>query len=172
MSYPSITAAVIAKYGTLTAANFPDASRPAIWLDEAPQQAGGANTQQRVPYVIIEDLGDTAQWTFSDSLSIPGQNAVVKGAFALTVYYQSDDSVSGLTKCGTAMNAILWNGAVPDSRAGVAFMVPDLTSPLKGISVIPTKSQQHYVGASFQNKPVYSLRQEFKTMSAVGGQGF
>ncbi len=51
MASGSVIGAVIAKYTALNAANFPDGSKPDIWLDEAPQEEG-SGAQQRVPYVL------------------------------------------------------------------------------------------------------------------------
>lgn len=170
MPYGSVIANVIAKYGTLTASNFPDSSRPDIWLDEAPQE-DGSGAQEKVPYAIIEDHGGDPKWTFPGGTQ-NGQNAIVTGGFTISVWYPSTELRDGLGDADQAIAAILWNGAVPAANSGIAFMTLDLASPLKGMSVVPSKDQRKYAGFSFQGKPVYTVRQEFKTQVALGAAGY
>ena len=165
MASGTVIAAVIAKYGTLSAANFPDASRPSIWLDEAPQQ-DGAGAQLKTPYTIIRDESNDPEWTFGTN-GTPGQNALLDEGFRLEVYYTS------LANCNAAMAAILWNGAIPNARAGLAFATLTLDSPLKGLSVVPTKSRSEYAGfLDYQGKRVYKVWQQFKAPTALAGEGY
>lgn len=166
MPSDSVIAAVIAKYKALTAANFPNITLPPIWLDEAPQEDLIGN-QLRPPYTIIKDDGGKPKWTFGTLPGDPGQNAIIAGEFALEVYYVS------LADCDTAMNAILWNGALPNLRLGLAFCTLSLNSPLKSMSVVPTSDQRKYAGfLDYLGNRVHFARQEFRTQVALAGQGY
>lgn len=159
MASGSTIAAVIAKYETLTAGNFPSSSRPPIWLDEAPQ-SGTAGAQQRPPFVIIEDLGGRYDWTTESE-------GVENGSFKLTTYYNS------LADADMAMSAILWNGAAPNSRQGIAFMTLDLTAPLYGMTaaVTPTTNQRRYAGLDHAKNPVHAVEQVFEASQQTRGTG-
>ena len=163
MPYQSIIGAVVAKYGTLTAANFPNATRPPIWLDEAPQE-GPTAAQQRLPYVIIKDGGGTDQWDME-------VNAVTPGTISLEIYYA--DGSDPLGDCDAALKAILWNGLNPNQVAGIAFMTPDLAAPQYGMarSVMPTRSKREYAGVNLEDKRVYKVTQEFDVISNTRGTG-
>lgn len=166
MAAGSIIAGCIDVYNNLTAANFPGATRPPIWLDEAPQETS-AGAQQRLPYVIIEDRGGVPKWTFTSSVATTyGQNAIVTDDFTITAYATS------LADCNTIMDAILWNGSLPNSRAGLAFAVLSLNSPLKGLTVIPEQQQANYAGFNYQGQRAYKLRQDFRAEASLSGTGY
>lgn len=162
MSYPTVIAGVMGKYGTLLAANFPSSSRPPIYLGEATQQTA-AQAQLRPPYVIIRDAGGKDAWDFES-------NCMTSGGFSLEVYYSSDDAVAD---CGTAMNAILYNGSNPNQDAGIAFMTLDLTPPLYATArgVTPTTDQYEYVGLDYQGKRTYRYTQDFEAVVETRGTG-
>lgn len=161
----------MAKYLTLTATNFPDDVRPPIWLDDAPQQTNPAN-QQRLPYTIIEDGGDKPEWTFVNGAAVTGQDGILTGDITITVYYASSATRSGISYGDEAMAAILWNGGVPNSRLGIAFMTMDLATPLRSMAVIPGSGQRKYAGFSYEGKPVYTVSQKFKTKIELVGAGY
>ena len=166
MAAGSIIAGVIDFYNTLTAANFPSATRPAIWLDEAPQQTA-AGAQQRLPYVIIQDNGGLPKWTFTSSVATTyGQNAIVEADFSITAYAET------LANCDTIMASILGNGSTPNARAGLAFAILSLNSPLKGMTIVPGFSQANYAGFNYQGKRAYKLRQDFSAQASLSGTGY
>lgn len=166
MAAGSIIAGSIDLYNTLTASNFPGSTRPPIWLDEAPQQTG-TGTQQRLPYVIIEDHGGNPKWTFTSSVATTyGQNAIVYDEFSITAYAAS------LGDCDTIMAAILWNGSTPNARAGLAFAVLSLSSPLRGMTVIPGQTQANYAGLNYQGQRAYKIRQDFRAEASLSGTGY
>jgi len=168
MPYGSAIAACMAKYDTLSAANFPGASRPPIFLDEAPQE-GSTGQQQRTAYVILEDISGDPEWTFVQGPATTGQDGIIDESFTLQVFYAGTNA---LANCDTAMNAILWNGSVPNTRAGLAFCQLDLASPLRSMMVIPKKSLSKYEGLDYLDRPVYSVRQWFKVMTQLVGAGY
>lgn len=162
MASGSVIAAVMTKYGTLSAANFPNSTLPPIWLDEAPQE-GTTGAQQRPPYVIIRDGGGEDQWDTE-------VNAVTPGTFTLEVYYSGTNA---LANCDTAMNAILWNGANPNLVQGIGFMTLDLTPPLYGLAyaVLPTTDQHSYAGIDYAGQRTYKLAHDFRATYQTRGTG-
>lgn len=166
MASGSIISAVEAFIPTLTAANFPNSIIPPIWLDEAPQE-GPTGSQLRAPYLIIKDDGGKPKWTFGTNGGTPGQNAISEGRFTLEAYYLS------LADCDQAMNAILWNGATPNDRLGLAFATLALESPYKCLAIKPELDQRRYSGFQDLNgKRVHMARQDFSTQVAIGGSGY
>ena len=161
--------AVQAAYDALTGSNFPGGSRwPGPYLDEAPT-TDGAGSQVRPPYVVLRDLGATPEWTFTANAGsgTPGQHALVVAEFVIEAHALT------LGDCDTAMAAILWNGAVPNNRAGVAFATFTLTTPLKGVSgPVPGKSQRGYAGKTDRTGArVHYAKQWFKVKTAISGDG-
>jgi len=166
--YSSWLTAVQAKYASLTAANFPGgAVPPGPFLDKAPTMKN-ATTRISPPYVLIFDLGGDQKWTFtSDQANVPGQNGIENGGFRIECY------AFGQGDADRILAAILWNGQIPDRRAGIGFMNLDLVSPQKGIDacVIPTKNQRGDAGFQYNNELVYVARQWFTTKIAISGAG-
>jgi hypothetical protein len=168
-TYSSYITAVQGVYDGLTGSNFPGGSRwSGPYLDEAPATASAA--QLRPPYVVLRDLGADAKWTFTGDAgkATPGQNALVIGQFVVEAYALS------LGDCDTAMAAILWNGQVPNNRAGLAFASFTLATPLKGIAgaVVPTKAQRSYAGqADRTGVRVHITKQWFTVKTAISGDG-
>jgi hypothetical protein len=168
-SYSSYITAAQAKYAGLTPASFPGgAIPPGLFLDEAPVMA---NSTDRIdpPYVLIFDEGDDPQWTFTGDAGkgTPGQNALVVGSFRIEAYSVDLGVADGI------IDAVLWNGQVPNNRAGLAFTTFSLVSPQKGMagSPMPKKSQRNYAGFMRNNKRVYVSKQWFKLMSQISGDG-
>lgn len=168
-TYSSHITAVQGVYDGLTGSNFPGGARwKGPFLDEAPATA--ADQQLRPPYVVMRDLGADANWTFTGDAGkgTPGQNALVVGEFVIETYALS------LGDCDAAMAAILWNGQVPNNRAGLAMASFTLAAPLKGIAgaVVPTKCQRSYAGKPGQTGArVHVTKQWFKVKTAISGDG-
>lgn len=169
MSYGSVIAAVMAKYDTLTPTLFPDHVLPPIYLDEAPQE-GTTAQQLRPPYVILVDESGKPEWTFKQGAASVGQDGILDESFSLEVFYSGQ--TNALANCDAAVNAILWNGAVPNSRAGLAFCQLDLASPLRSMMVIPGKSLSKYQGLDYRGAPAYSVKQWFKAPTQLVGAGY
>lgn len=168
MPYGSVLAAIMAKYESLNAANFAGGVIPPIYLDEVPQENGAAS-QLRTPYVILVDESGDPEWTFVNGPQTTGQDAILDEGFSLEVFYAGTNP---LANCDAAINAILWNGAVPNTRAGLAFCTLDLASPLRSMSVIPKKSLSRWQGLDYQERPTYSVKQWFKAPTQLVGAGY
>jgi hypothetical protein len=168
-SYSSYITAAQAVYDGLTAANFPGATRPpGPYMDAAPV-TDGTGLQVRPPYVVMRDLGSAAKWTFSGNAgkATPGQNAIVDGEFVVEAYAVS------LGDCDRIIAAILWNGAVPNNRAGLAFATFTLDTPLKGIAgyPVPTRNQRGFAGVDKTGAWVHVTKQWFAVKTAISGDG-
>lgn len=111
---PGFNKAVKDLYATLTAANFPGASRPPLYFGHAALRtaAGGF---VNVPYVVLEDQGADTELDFES-------NPQSSGRFTLSVYYEKLEDVDA------AGAAIRFNGAAPSARAGFDN-APALTIP-------------------------------------------
>lgn len=155
MASGSVIAAVVAKYETLTAANFPGASRPSIWLDEAPQEDGSGG-QLRPPWVIVRDGGGVPRWD-------TGQNARVVSKFTLEVYANT------LADADTIMAAILWNGSAPSVKAGLAFATLILAAPsyAEASAVYPRGDRRSLAGLDFQAARMHKVAQDFEAITGV-----
>jgi hypothetical protein len=166
--YGSVIIAVMNKYRSLTASLFYGSSIPPIYLDQAPQENPGA-VQLRPPYTIIEDTSGEPEWTFVNGPQTSGQDGILYEDFSLEVFYSGNDALANAT---AAMNAILWNGSVPNSRQGLGFCTLDLASPLRSMMVIPKRSLSKYHGLDWQEKRVYSVKQWFKAPTQLVGAGY
>jgi len=167
--YGSVIAAVMAKYAGLNASLFADGVIPPIYLDEAPQE-GGAAAQLRPPYTILVDESGDPEWTFVNGPQTTGQDGILDEGFSIEVYYSG--ASNALANCDAAIAAILWNGSVPNSRAGLAFCTLDLSSPLRSMSVIPKKSRSKWQGLDYRELPTYSVKQWFKAPTQLVGAGY
>lgn len=109
----SLMPAIQSKYESLTAANFPGASRPQEFEDRAPEIWNG--TQLYPPYVLFQLISTNDLLTFeSDSIE---EYRLVVTAFAAT----QDDA-------DAIMHAIRFNGAAPSALSGFdAGTLPGLT---------------------------------------------
>lgn len=133
--------AVMLKYDALTAANFPSASRPTIYLDEAPLYDGG---QKHPPYTILRDNGQTpTQLDFE-------RTSLEECDFTIEVYYTS------LADVGTAINAIRLNGGTPGQGLGFDYgSLPDLTTPRSSYKIERGTIRHRLSGYGLDGKPIY-----------------
>lgn len=168
--YSSYITAVQGTYAGLSAANFPGGELPpGPYLDEAPTM-GGPNARDRIspPYVLLIDGGGDPKWTFGTANGqSPGQNAITHGSFTLEAY------AFELGDADQIMAAILWNGQVPNNRAGLAFTTFQLISPEKGIAgyPIPERAIRKQAGFQYNNQLVHLVRQNFILKTAISGDG-
>lgn len=174
MPYSSYITAVQAVYNALTPASFPSGftlSQQPLWLDEPPTVGPTGGTERLPPpYVVIRDLSSTAEWTFGGRGSpgkFAGQNAIERGEFVLEAY------ATDLGVADAIIWAILWNGQIPDARAGLAFATLSLTAPQGGMAgfPMPTRDQRSYSGFKYNNDRVHVSKQWFKVMTRISGDG-
>lgn len=168
MPYGSVIAAAMAKYEGLNAALFAGSVLPPIYLDEAPPENSVAG-QLRTPYVIIVDESGVPEWSFNAGPQSVGQDGILDEGFSLEVFYAGTNP---LANCDAAMAAILWNGSVPNVRAGMGFCTLDLASPLRSMCVIPKQSKSRWQGLDYQERPTYSVKQWFKAPVQLVGGGY
>lgn len=133
--------AAMLKYDALTAANFPNSSRPVIYLDEAPLVDGG---QVVPPYVILRDNGQTP--------TILGFERTILDVceFTFEVYYTS------LADVGTAINAIRLNGGAVGAGSGFDYgTLSDLTTPRSTHQILRGTIRHKLAGYGLTGLPVY-----------------
>lgn len=143
----SVVSAVIDKFNALTAANFPGASRPPIYLDDAPP-TDGSGDQKRVPYAVLTDGGVTPGLVF-DSGPI-----TESGSFTLTLYY---GGATPLAHADAAAEAVKYNGGTLQARAG--FDLGSLTLPAgyTKLALIRTGERRFYAGVGRAGERVHAV---------------
>lgn len=104
MATPSITLAVIEKYEALTAANFPNSTRPRIDFGEPPHTVDGATNDP--PYVNLLDLGRTVT------------RADFEGSNFVTTQFQLEVFARDLGDVDQIVNAIRFNGGTVGQGLG------------------------------------------------------
>jgi hypothetical protein len=125
MPTTSVTAAVITKYESLTAANFPGSSRPRIDFGSAAQVVSGL--QLRPPFVVLKDNGREVK-----ILDFERNNLQIV-RFVFEVYAASAGDVD------TIVSAIRLNGGGVGAGSGFDYgTLSDLTSPRSTHQIIPT----------------------------------
>jgi hypothetical protein len=125
MPTTSITAAVVTKYESLTAANFPGASRPRIDFGSAAQVVSGL--QLRPPFVVLKDNGREVK-----ILDFERNNLQIV-RFGFEVFAASAGDVD------TIVSAIRLNGGLVGAGSGFDYgTLSDLTSPRSTHQIIPT----------------------------------
>lgn len=132
----SVVSAAIDKFNGLTAANFPGAARPPIYLDDAPQ-TDGSGDQKRLPYAILKDDGLTPGMVFDSG------PVTESGAFTITLYYAG---ATPLAHADAAAEAVKYNGGTLKDRSG--FDLGSLTLPAGylNLALIRTRERRFYAG--------------------------
>ena len=160
MAADDTIAAVQNFYDTLTAANFPDTTRPLIFLDEAPGTKSNPAVKIDPPYVIIIDGGEqphtpgAAQpWAVGEAMTI------WEGTFLVRSYYVS------LGDAALCNKAIMWNGVSPKLKQGLAFCTLLMNTPLFSFpfNCEPGRRFRRYAGFQFNNDRVHMVEQHYKT---------
>lgn len=125
MASTSIQNEVLAKYDGLTAANFPSASRPAIYFDEAPP-VDGAGVQVRPPYVLCHTPTHQVK-----PLDFERNNIV-------TVQLIFEVFVGLLADLDTTVTAIRWNGGTVGQGLGFDYgTITTLSAPRSTLQIVP-----------------------------------
>jgi hypothetical protein len=143
----SVIAAAMTKFDALTAANFPSASRPEIYLDAAPVVDG---SQVRPPYVVIRDGGMVPGYEFE-------RTTLEVCEFTLEVYYAS------LADVDTAVTAIKRNGGAVGAGSGFDYgTLSDLTSPRSTHEIRRTKETRFLAGIDLSGNRIHACRLEYR----------
>lgn len=153
MATQSIIAASITKFDALTAANFPGASRPALYFDDAPVvNAAGAQVQPTTAgYCVLKDDGQDVL-----SLGFERQTNEVCN-FVIEVYYPS------LADVDTAVLAIKRNGGTTAQALGFDFgILSDLTSPRGTFEIVRTREQRAGASLGKTGVPVHVCRLSYR----------
>ncbi len=149
MATTSIIAAVISKYESLTAANFPGSSRPPIYLDQAPL-TDSSGAQERPPYVILRDNGQVPSYEFE-------RTTIEVCEFVLEVYYAS------LADVDTAVTAIKRNGGAVGAGSGFDYgTLSDLTSPRSTHEVRRVKETRRLSSLDYSGNRVHVAILEYR----------
>lgn len=154
MATTSIIAAVMTKYDGLTAANFPDATVPPIYLDDPPLVDGAA--QVRPPYVALRDNGQVPQYEFE-------RTTLEVCDFALEVYYPTPSSGGPLANVDAAVTAIKRNGGAVGAGSGFDYgTLADLTSPRSTHEIRRVRETRRSAGFSHEGRRVYVCILEYR----------
>lgn len=155
MATQSIIAAGITKFAGLTAANFPDATRPTLYFDDAPVvTAAGAQVQPTTQgYCVLKDEGqDVTVMGFERQT-----NEVCN--FVIEVYYPF------LADVDTAVLAIKRNGGTTAQALGFDFgTLSDLTSPRGTFEMVRTREQRAHAGMGKTGVPVHVCRISYRVI--------
>ena len=137
-------------YESLSASLFPGSSRPAIYLDMAPQVASGS--QLRPPYVILRDQGRVPEY-FSSFGGIEG------GGLVLEVYHND------LGTADSIASAIKYGGGTPSQRLGLDFGTLTLTTPLSHVVLKRTNERRYTAsGPDLTGKYVYVVELTYRVV--------
>lgn len=153
MATTSVIAAVMTKIDGLTAANFPGSSRPAVYLDQAPQASAG--TQIRPGYLVLRDAGQTPAYLGFEGAT----NEVCE--FELDVIYP--DSAGGLGAVDTACAAIKFNGGSKTAYLGLDLgTLSDLSAPRSTHQILRTKERRWLAGYDADGRPVHACTLSYR----------
>jgi hypothetical protein len=131
------------KFDALTAANFPAAAVPDVYLDEAPAVDGGS--QKRPPFAVIADEGESPENVF-------GQVVVETTRFKVTLYYNS------LADADEAALAVRRNGGTAQQAQGFDFgTLSGLPSGFTLKSLVRTGSRRFFAGYDRDAKRVHAV---------------
>lgn len=165
MAANSTIKAIIDLYNTLDPSSFPNGVRPPLFFDEVPSAADGA-TPVQLPYIVFHDNGQMPSWTFKSRPSpTSGQNGILNGDVTLEIY------ALDLGDCDDILTGLLWNGQVPNNRAGLGFGTLVLNSPQKSMSVVPGRVSREFAGFYVENSRAHKITQTLKTQVAISGDG-
>lgn len=127
----STLAALLAKYDALTAAGFPNSTRPAAFEDRAPEVSAGL--QFDPPYVLFTMVSANEILTFeSDELE--------ESRLTATAFYPGPTTLLGQAGADQVIKAIRFNNQNKDQYAGFdnSNSLPTLTEGIL-LSIIPLK---------------------------------
>lgn len=127
----SVISAAMAKFDALTAAGFPSAAVPDIYLDEAPLVDGA---QKYPPYAVIRDEGESPENAFE-------QSVIETSRFTITLYYPS------LADADAAALAVRFNSGTPQQKLGFDFgTLTGLPAGFSFKSLVRTAARRYFAG--------------------------
>jgi hypothetical protein len=139
----SVISAAKTKFAALTAANFPSAAVPAVYLDEPPQASAGS--QIRPPYAVLRDGGESPANVFE-------QSVIETTTFTLTLYYGT------LLLADAAALAVRRNGGTAQQKLGFDFgTLSGLPTGFTLKSLVRTGSRRYYAGVAQDVGRVYAV---------------
>lgn len=148
----SVISASRTRYGTLTAANFPDGSRPALYFDEAPLVEAHASDHPQVfpPYVVLRDEGLDPDYEFE--LAVVEVSRLSFEAFADTL--EDVDLIA---------EAIKYNGGAVG--AGLGFDFGSLSGLPAGAVLKEyrrTGERRYYAGVGKSGQRVHACKLDYR----------
>lgn len=144
------------KFDGLTAAGFPNAAVPPIYLDDPPLVDAGV--QVRPPYVVLRDKGMAPSYEFE-------RTTLEVCEFDLEVYYPTPDSGGPLANVDTAVTAIKRNGGAVGAGSGFDYgTLSDLTSPRSTHEIRRVKETRRSAGFGQDGRRVYVCVLEYRVI--------
>ncbi len=139
----SAISAAKAKFDALAAAGFPSATRPKLYLDDAPLVQTGA--QVRPPFAILVDEGEAPENVFDEAV-------VETTRFKLTLYY------ADLGDADTAALAVRRNGGTAQQAQGFDFgTLTGLPAGFTSMSLLRTASRRYLAANGQDGGRVYAV---------------
>jgi hypothetical protein len=153
----SVVSAIVDRWNSLTAVNFPSASRPPIYLDRAPATTS-TGTQLRPPYAVLRVLDAREQ------ILDTGMRTLTRTTFSLELFYPS------LADADTAAHAARFNGGAFNARQGFDWGSLDAWLPTgqKTLILRPVGEPRQTAGTDRDGHPVHSVRLTY-TATVVRG---
>lgn len=143
MAATNVLKAVMDKWASLTAANFPSSTVPPIALDDMPVTTA-AGAQQYPPYAILRDGGMGLQFDFE-------RNVVETTDLTIEVY-------GTLADCAQVVEAAKYNGGTIAAGSGLDFASLTFeagTGARVTFEVVRTREQWAYSGISKAGQRFY-----------------
>lgn len=154
MPTQSVIAAVMEEFGGLLPSNFPDETRPGIYLDEPPR-TDDAGAQLYPPYVVLRDGGLEPSYLGFERATLE------VNSFTLEVYYP--DSGGGLASVDRAVAAIKLNGGTRDDPRGFDLgTLAALADPRYTHQVLRVRETRRLSGYGRDGRPVYVCSLEYR----------
>ncbi len=147
MATTNTIAALMDKWNSLTAANFPSATRPLIYLDDAPV-TDTTGTQEYQPYAIIRDGGSSCEFDLE-------RNVIESQKITLEVYADS------LADVDQIVEAAKYNGGTIAAGSGLEFTTLTIASLRVSHHVRRSSETRFLAGIGKAGQRVYGCRIEY-----------
>jgi hypothetical protein len=151
----NINMAIQDKYETINASHF-GGTRPEIFFGEATSRTPTINSIQRLPVVIIYNMGFVPVFDSS-------YGGVENGTIRIEIYSTVIDAASGVT-LDKITRAIKWGGSAPSARAGFDFGSFTMTGYYYVINFRRVRELSEYAGYEYQGNRVYRSTLEYKVV--------
>ena len=150
MAANSVVKAVMDRYETFTAANFPSASRPPIYLDDAPV-TDSAGAQEYQPYVALRDGGMSVEYDTE-------YNAIESSQLTLEVWADS------LADADQIVNAIKYNGGTIAAGSGMDFGTLSFDAGRVSFQLVRTAERRAFGGIGKAGQRVYRCEIDYRAV--------